>query len=179
MAQPSRFGDLLYWLMVLGGGVLLAPCLILPAWLEYRASLELCALRAEQVAQRRAEVVKLRQQREQLERDDAYLLRLAREDLNLEIPDVRRIVVEPGPAAQASASVQAVDAAHIPADELAPELSALVEKALQRYPLAYMFVHPRTRPPLMLIGGGLVVAAVVLLGRAACPRPAPPPPSAT
>jgi len=163
MSPASRSADVMYWLMLLLGGAVLAPCLILPAWLEYRASLDLKTLRLREVARHQAEIVQLRQQREHLETDDAYVLRLARKDLNVDTPGVERIHVdttdapEDDPGLPASAAADAVD-------ELAPEVSDLVERVLVRYPLARMFAHPATRPPLMIIGGGLIVSAIVLLG---------------
>lgn len=161
MSPVGRLADLLFWLMVLSGAALLAPCLVLPAWLEYQASLDLKALRKQQVERREAEVVKLRKQREHLETDDAYVLRLAHEFLNIEIPGVVRVPVEPSPQAEQP------PAATEPAtrdEDLVPELSALVEQAMQHYPIAQLFVRDETRPPIMLAGAGLLVAAIVLLG---------------
>jgi hypothetical protein len=171
MSESGRLAPVMFWLMVLLGGSVLAPCLILPAWLEYQASLDLRALRKEQVERRRAEVARLRKQREHLETDDAYLLRVARENLNIEIPGVQQIHVEPSPLAEPATTEPAAAAAQ--GDELVPELSAMIEQVMQRYPLTQVFVHPATRPPLMLIGGGLIVTALVLLS-APAPRPRPP-----
>lgn len=164
MSQSSRLGDVFFWLMVLVGAAVLTPCLILPAWIEYRASLELKVLRQQQVERRQAEVTKLRQQRTHLETDDAYVLRLAREHLHIQTPGVERIPVEPSPVVDGADPDAATAPLPSDEDELVPELSALVEGLVQRYPLAQMFVHPDTRPSLMFIGGGLIVAAIILLG---------------
>jgi hypothetical protein len=163
MSQPTKLSALVFWAMVLLGGAVLAPCLILPAWLEYEASLDLRALRQQQVERRQAEVEKLRKQREYLETDEAYVLRLARDNLNIEIPGAQQIVVDPSPLAGSSATTAPAGPSSRPADELVPELSALVENLMQRYPLAQVFVHPKTRPPLLFIGAGLILTAIVLL----------------
>ncbi|MGD8451959.1 MAG: hypothetical protein PVJ57_09095 [Phycisphaerae bacterium] len=161
MSPSARLAHYLYWFMVLLGGAILVPALILPAWLEYRASLEIKAFYQQQYAEKQEQFDRLRAQREHLATDDAYVLRLAREQLNIETPGVEHIPVEPGalpttaPAEPESAILQ---------DELAPELSALIEKLLIRYPLTGIFVRPQTRPFLLFIGGGLVFVAVVLLG---------------
>ena len=168
MNGSNRLAGLVFWFMVLAGAAIVAPCVILPAWLEYQASLELRALWEQQVADRQAAVVKLRKQRQHLETDEAYVLRLAQEQFNIEIPGVERVPVEPGtlpasdtpPAAPAGAS-----------DELVPELSAKVDEILRRHPLAGMFVWPQTRPSLLLIGGGLVLMAIFLLGASPAPNP--------
>ncbi|MFH1745990.1 MAG: hypothetical protein ABIG44_02985 [Planctomycetota bacterium] len=163
MSQSNRLGDLLFWLMMLVGAAVLAPCLILPAWLEYRASVQLKTLRQEQVARRQAEVDKLRQQREQLLTDDAYALRLAREHLNVDVPGVERIPVVAGPVEPAEINVKALFPPEPDNEEIVPELAALIENLVQRYPMAQMFVRPETRPALMFIGGGLIITAIVFL----------------
>jgi hypothetical protein len=163
MSQPTKLSAFVFWAMVLLGGAVLAPCLILPAWLEYEASLDLRALRQQQVERRQAEVEKLRKQREYLETDEAYVLRLARDNLNIEIPGAQQIAVEPSPLVEPGATTAPSGPSSRPADELVPELSALIESLMQRYPLTQVFVHPKTRPPLLFIGGGLILTAIVLL----------------
>ena len=167
MSTQRQAGNLLFWFMLLTGGVILAPALILPAWLEYQASLDLRARRAEQVARWEAEITKLRKQREYLETDEAYVLRLAHEDLNLNVPGVERIPVNPDEFADLPEINTPEQDAPQPPEELAPELSALVEHVLERYPLAGMFLWPQTRPSLLFIGGGLVFTAVALIGEPA------------
>ena len=165
VSDSSRLATVLYWLMVLLGAAVLAPCLVLPAWLEYQASLDLKALREQQVARREAQLTRLRKQREHLETDEAYVLRLAHQHLNIETPGVRRIPVEPGRPAERDPAAPAATAP-LPTQEaeLVPELSAMVEQAVQRYPLVQMFVRPESRPSLLFIGAGLIVTALVLLG---------------
>ena len=177
MSRSNRVSVCLFWLMVLLGTATLAPCLLLPAWLEYQATLDLRALRTYQVQRREAELANLRSQREHLRTDDAYVLRLAREQLNIEIPGVERIPVEPASLAEPAAAA-VYPPLPVAEDELVPELSALVEQVFQRHPLMRMFVRPETRPSLMLIGGGLIVSAIVLLGsptraKGTSPRAAP------
>ena len=159
----------MFWGMALLGGALLAPCLILPAWLEYEASLDLKALREYQIAAQEAEITKLCQQREHLETDDAYVLRLARRELNIETPGMERIDVAPGEMETGNAGPRALPADD---DELTPELSAMVEEIMLRYPRTQVFVHGATRPALMIVGGGLLLTAIVLLGKPSSHRAA-------
>jgi hypothetical protein len=173
MSSHSHAGNILFWFMLLTGGVILAPALILPAWVEYQASLDLRARRAEQVARWEAEVTKLRKQREYLENDESYVLRLAYEDLNVNLPGIERIPVPPEEYVDLPEISHTESSAAQEPDELVPELSALVEQVLARYPLARMFLWPQTRPSLLFIGAGLVFTAVALLGepvRKADPR---------
>lgn len=163
MSSSARLANYLYWFMVLLGGAILAPSLILPAWLEYRASLELKAYYQQQFTQRQEDLDRLRVQREHLATDDAYVLRLARKHLNIETPGVEHIPVEPAAAALPTTAPASPQSAVLE-DELAPELSALVEQLLVRYPLTGMFVRPQTRPSLLVIGAGLILTAVILLG---------------
>ncbi len=172
MGTVSRLGDILFWFMVLAGAGLLVPCLVLPAWLEYRASLQLRALHEQCVLRLEAELIKLRKQREHLGIDDAYVLRLAHEQLNIETPGVVRIPLETGGLAESELAAAALPPVWPPEDELAPQLSAIVGELLGGYPLTGMFVWPETRPVLMLLGGGLILAAVVLIGAPASARPA-------
>lgn len=164
MSTERQAGNVLFWFMLLAGGVILAPALILPAWVEYQASLDLRARRAEQVARWEAEVTKLRKQREYLETDESYVLRLAYEDLNVNVPGIERIPVAPDEYADLPEISSTEPTATQPPDELVPELSALVERVLDGYPVAGMFLWPQTRPSLLFIGAGLVFTAVALVG---------------
>lgn len=167
--SSDRLATLLYWLMLAAGGALLVPCLVLPAWLEYRATLDLYARRRLAVERHQAAVERIREQRKQLETDDAYLLRLARRELNYEIPGVTRIEVEPAELpASSDPPLPELKPRH--EEELAPELSALVEQLMVKYPAAQIFARNETRPPLMIMGGGLIVTAVLLLGRSGAHR---------
>ena len=152
----------LFWFMILGGAVILAPCLILPAWLEYQASLALRVRYEQQLELRQTKITKLRKQRNHLEKDDAYVLRLAHEQLKIETPGVQRIPVEPSALPHGTATP--TEPAASSEDELAPELSAIIEDVILRYPLVSMFVRPETRPSLLLIGSGLILTAIILLG---------------
>jgi hypothetical protein len=162
-ATPSgRLGDVLFWFMLLLGFAVLAPTMVLPAWLEYRAAIELKKLRAQQLAEHQAELLRVRKQREYLETDDAYALRLVRRTFNLDIPGVIRVPVElpaEAPEPPAPPSPETTEETGPPA-----ELSALLDTLLARYPLAQIFILPRTRPPLLAIGIGLIASAVILVG---------------
>jgi hypothetical protein len=164
MSTQRQAGNVLFWFMLLSGGLILAPTLILPAWVEYQASLDLRARRAAQVARWEAEVTRLRKQREYLENDESYVLRLAHEDLNVNVPGIERIPITPDEYADLPDISGAEPGATQPPDELVPELSALVEHVLDRYPLARIFLWPQTRPSLLFIGAGLVFTAVALIG---------------
>ena len=164
MSTQRHAGNFLFWFMLISGGLILAPAMILPAWVEYQAALDLRARHAEQVARWEAEITRLRKQREYLENDDSYALRLAYEDLNVNVPGIERIPVTPVEDADPPPADGTEQVFIQPPEELAPELSALVETLLDRYPLAGMFLWPQTRPSLLFIGAGLVFTAIVLVG---------------
>jgi hypothetical protein len=180
MSRPSLANTLLFWLMLILGTAGLAPCLVLPAWLERQAQLE--CLRAREVylagLQQRLEVV--RKQIEHLNDDPAYIIRLAEEEFGraIKVPDVETIWIDAGSAE--APSPPPVPVAPLPdeADQLWPELDTFIDAAMCRYPEAQLFLDPRTRPWIMGTGGGLIVLAIVLLGLSGH-RPAPEPTPAT
>jgi hypothetical protein len=175
MSRPSFANTLLFWLMLALGTAALAPCLILPAWLERQAQVE--CLRAREVylagLQRRLETV--RKQIEHLNDDPAYILRLAEEDFGraIKVPDVETIWIDPGPADAPSPPAAPIDALPENVEQLWPELDTFVDAAMRRYPEAQLFLDSRTRPWIMGTGGGLIVLAIVLLGVAGERRTAP------
>ncbi len=171
MTRPSLVNTALFWLMLLLGTAALAPCLVLPAWLERQAQLECLRARAAylEALQQRLQVV--RKQIEHVNDDPAYVLRLAEQDFGnaIKVPEVETIWIDNGPAPGETSAPQqrspTVSAGAAP--ELWPELGVFVERAMQRYPQAHLFVDERTRPWLMGTGGMLILAGIVLLGAGA------------
>ena len=166
MTRPSVANTLLFWLMLILGTAGLAPCLVLPAWLERQAQIE--CLRAREVylagLQQRLEVV--RKQIEHLNDDPAYIIRLAEEDFGraIKVPDVETIWIDAGSPDAPSPPPAPVEASPSEADQLWPELDTFIDAGMRRYPEAQLFLDSRTRPWIMGTGGGLIVLAIVLLG---------------
>lgn len=176
MARSSQVETALFWAMMVAGAATLAPCLVLPAWLEYHAQrLRLAAAREVQ-AHEQARAAAVRKQVEHLHDDPAYLLRIAEHEFgqSLNLPDVRTIRIAPSPdAAPADGPPPPVTDG---AADVLPELSAFVRQVLQRYPRVELFVSPTSRPILLAMGAGLLLAALLLLGSPAWRPPAAAPP---
>lgn len=170
MSGANGFKTLLFWLTILLGTAALAPCLILPAWLERQAQLEYLRAHEEYVAALRYRLQTTQKQIEHLNSDPAYILRLAEQEFggSIAVPNVETILIDPGPASAAGQPpLPAGTDPNAPRDEkLLPELAAFLDQAMQRYPYAQVFVDSRTRPLLMGIGGVLLLTGIVLLGLA-------------
>jgi len=160
---------LLFWLMMVAGAAALAPCLILPAWLEHQAQLERRLAAQAYAAALQFRVDTVQKQIEHLRNDPAYVMRLAQQEFGhgIDASKSETILIEPSPdEGIVGPPAQAASADPNNPDEIIPELSAFLEQAIQRYPHAYFFVHSGTRPMLMATGGVLMLTAVLLLGRA-------------
>jgi hypothetical protein len=178
MSRSSLSGTILFWAMVLTGAAGLGPALILPAWLEYQAALAARERARQRVSEVEKQLVGTHKQIEHLRNDPAYNERIARTELGVVTPGVETILLDPprqneastatGAAARARSggSVTAASAPPQPApeDALAPELSATIAAALQRYPLARIFILDETRPYVMVLSAALLLAAILLLG---------------
>ncbi len=165
MSRPGALNTLMFWLLLLLGTAALAPCLILPAWLERQAQAECLRAHQERIALLERRLLTTQKQIEHLNKDPAYALRLAERDFgdSLTVPGARTVRVDPapipdGPQGDAVPSADAGEAL----DGL-PELAGFLERALRRYPETRLFVHHRTRPIIMATGGGLILAAIVLV----------------
>jgi hypothetical protein len=161
------FKALLFWVMILLGTAALAPCLLLPAWIERQAQLEYLAARRRSLATLRENLATVQGQIDHLEHDSAYILRLAaREFGDIRIPNVHSQLVDDhsGPVTDARETELANEEPGPGQEEPLRELSAFIADAFRRYPHVRMFVDNRTRPPLMIMGGLLVLTALVLLG---------------
>lgn len=161
----SFFAATLFWILCLAGGAVLAPCLILPAWIEYQsASAQLAAADA-RVRNLEEENLRLARLIDHQLHDPAYNERQARAEFGLHEPGVETVYVQRPPARTGNAS-PAPAAAAPPADSLVrPELAAFVERSVQQFPQAQLFLHESTRTRLMILGGGLLLIALVVLGR--------------
>lgn len=164
----SRSSTVLFWFMLAAGFTTLAPCLILPAWIEYREALALMAARQERLAACEAQLKSGRKQIEHLQNDAAYIERIARQELNLPIPGVKTVIVET-PSGDAGTDGLQTESAAGPTTaqtELFPHLSEVLTAGMRLYP-AWMrlFLVDGTRWVLMGLSGAMLLSSVLLLGR--------------
>jgi cell division protein FtsB len=145
--------SLLFWLMFTAGGACLTACLLLPPWFEYQATYRQWVEAERRAADVERSVRTIRRQIDRLEQDEAYLNRVAFEELGLPTPGVETLAVIPS------------EPAHEADDELPQrqqERLAIINELVQRYPLAWVFVRPDTRPAAMAASGLMVLAALLL-----------------
>ena len=174
MPRASVLNTVLFWLMVLLGTAALAPCLLLPAWLERQAQIDCLHAREAYVETLRQRLLTVQKQIEHLNDDPAYILRLAQQDFGgaLKVPDEETIPIEPGTASnEATPQPPLADRPPETDDDVLPDLSVFVDQAMQRYPYAWMFLDQQTRPVLMILGGVLLLNAIILLGLANSHQP--------
>jgi hypothetical protein len=176
----SFFAGLLFWAMALAGGLTLAPCLILPAWIEQRAALASYAAAEQRLAALERRLAANDRKIEHHQNDVGYIEREARRQFGIVTPGLEAVYLDPGihdahgaAVREADASLAALRAAR--QAELWPEASQFIEAALNEYPLARIFVLEQTRPVVMGMGAMLLLTAVLALGparrgRAAAPR---------
>lgn len=162
-----RMEALLYWIMVLAGAAALAPCIVLPPWIEYQAARAAREAAAQRVVDEQLRLAAVRKQREHLETDPSYLLRVARETFGIAGPGGPpprvAIPITDDPAAAGVSPVA-------PEADVLPELSEFLQQVLRRYPQAGLFVSPDTRPLMMGLGATLMIGAIVLVGVPSRPR---------
>jgi hypothetical protein len=166
MARTQRWESLAFWATLVIGALILAPCLILPVWLEYQA--QQARLRAAEayLATLEKQLAATRKQIEHLQNDPAYVLRLAEAEFGdtIERPGTETVRIAPSSQDAGEGAARGGDALDHE-EAVLPELSAFVEETLRQYPHARLFVHRRSRLVLMIVGGALILVAVVLLGR--------------
>ncbi len=169
--SPSRcLQAALFWLMVGMSLATLTPALVLPAWLEYRAALQMRAGKQLLVERLERHVTVQERQIRHLHDDAAYNERILREELGIEVPGVRTIYVdEPrvdvGP--QTSVEIDQAPLRELAADdELFPALGRTADAALETWPdWLSSFLDPGTRRWIMLLSGMLMLCAVLIAGR--------------
>ncbi len=83
---------LMFWILTLTGGALLAPCVILPAWVEYRAAQGQQAAAQERVAALEKENVRLARLIDHQLNDPAFNERQARIEFGLAEPGVEMVL---------------------------------------------------------------------------------------
>ena len=155
-------GTVLFWLMILLGGALLIPGLMLPPWFEYQAARQLQTAKTERIAKLETELATLRKQNE-FRDDPAYLERLERLRFGGGPFDAQAIYINPAILEETQESIAAqASAARTQHDS---ELDATVEAYLIRYPVLQAFLRDETRPILMACGAGLILLAVLLLSK--------------
>ncbi len=176
--------------MTLTGGLALAACLLLPAWFEYRVAQQQYAAALERQAALRARTERVERQIEHLQRDVAYLQRVYRREFGPVAPAADALAIQAaqaaawseqhdGPPAAAGTNESGTARPHAEQPGWAvsdpgpgpgtgfglEEFSQLVERAVRRYPLIWVFVLDSTRPVVMIAAGVLVLGALGLLGR--------------
>lgn len=153
-----------FWLMLAAGAAVLIPCVLLPAWFEYRVALEEHAAYERLVEDRRHRDERVVKQIEHQQNDPAYFERQMQREFGKTPSGLQVVIIEPDSAAPEPEQPQTAATA---ADDglVNAEVAAWVERTLHEYPVTQLFLHDQTRPLLMAMGGALVIAAIVLLGR--------------
>ncbi len=102
MTRSKLLESSLFWIMITLAAAALAPALILPAWIEYRAQLarrDVARVQRDAVAERlhRAE-----KELDHLNHDPAYILRLAEDEFgdSIDLPEQEPVLVAPSPTTQ-------------------------------------------------------------------------------
>lgn len=155
--------SVLFWLMTLLGGGSLAASLLLPAWLEYRASQRALRDVQQRIARTEYRIRCAQAQLRHLRDDPSYIARLARREFGTPVPGVRTVFVydpprEPGPPPTAPDAGPAPEST--PPDEA---FARALERRVPSDPWLAVFVLPPTRPWVMLFSAGLLVSAWILL----------------
>lgn len=188
MDRRDPAATLLFWAMTITGGLALAACLLLPAWFEYQVARQEYTAALERQAGLRARARQVERQIEHLQQDVAYLQRVYRREFGPAAPAADTLAIQTSEAAPWPELYNATSAAPTTDEpptvrprteqpgwaERAPspdpekgwgpdEISQLVERAVQRYPLIWIFVLDSTRPVVMIAAGVLVLAALILL----------------
>jgi len=153
--------DTLFWSMLLVGGVSLAACLILPAWLEYEDARQRWFEAQARNERLRQQVENRTYQIEHLYHDREYLSRVAAEEFPVSVPGIRRIRLDlPGFDSQRAAesaprsSLDCSPAADAPADRL--------RWVLRGHALASVFVFEPARRIALMLSAMLLLAALLL-----------------
>lgn len=164
MPQNRWLNAMLFWLMLALGAAALAPCLLLPAWLERQAQEEYLAAQRAYLASLEERLTATQTQSEHLKHDPAYVLRLAEEELGntIELPETELVPIAPSP------EIPALEVEDDP--DAPPTLAVLFERTIDRHPRLRIFVADPARPFIMGFGGALILAAIVLLGFLRGPR---------
>jgi len=152
MQRPDAATTTLALLMLLVGGGALFACELVPAWLEYREARQVLAAAQRQYAQLEQRLIRVNKQLEHLERDPAYVERLARQDFGLHTPGVERIRIDVSAKAGQANAEGRMPAGTEPAGAPA-----------QHNPLVAVFVLEQTRPILAGLSAGMVLIALLLL----------------
>ena len=163
------FSALLFWTMAITGGLTLAPCLILPAWIENRAALASFTAAERRLASLERRLTANERKIDHQQNDLAYIEREARRQFGVDTPGVETTFLDAtvrdsqeAAAREAAETLAALRVAR--QEELWPEASEFIEAALNEYPLARIFVAEQSRPVVMGMGGMLLLTAVVALG---------------
>jgi hypothetical protein len=144
--------SVLFWMMFTAGGLSLAACLLLPPWFEYQATHAQWIGAEHRAAAMEQRVRTISRQIERLEQDEAYLNRIAFEEFGIATPGVETLAVIPSEPEEPN----------LPQPGRSEERLAIINRLVERYPLAWVFVQSSTRPAAMGASGLMVLAALLL-----------------
>ncbi len=168
MSLSNRLPAALFWTLMIMALAGLAPCLILPAWMDYQESLRLRAVRLNNSERLSAEVAAQQKQIRHLHNDEAYRERILHEEVGLDPPGIETILVDRRRRADEHAGSTPPSLRRFAPsdDDRFPMLTTIATSALQRYPnWTHVFILDETRPLVMGMSGVLLVSAILLLGR--------------
>jgi len=148
---------LMFWLLVLPAVVTFVPCIVLPVWRDYQATVLATRFAERDVALLRAEVERQRRTLTALRTDPAVAARLAQRELAYHRPGEEVVRTGNLPASAAFPAFEPV-AAHVSA----PRPVARIIARLPDLHYDELFCRGPTRLVLMLLSGGLVATALAL-----------------
>jgi cell division protein FtsB len=162
MSRPAASAAFLYWLMIGLAFAVLAPAMIVPAWLEYRGALQTRALRQAQLAQLAERRAMLEKQLRHLQDDEAYVEQVARKELGIETPGVTTIYVQADAPRQRDAEPVYINPY---AGDIFPWLSEVLDDLVTRRPhLIRPLLDPHARFVMICASVAMIVCTVLLLG---------------
>ncbi len=166
--NPSDAGMhlVMFWLLLVMAGLVFAPCIIVPVWMETQNLMRAEDDAARTVAQLDAYIAEQNRLIEALTSDPLVNERIARRDLRFRRPG-EEIVPSARELAAASSSVSDITLPEEypkPPPAQAPALVKAVSRWLPNLPWVDLFGKPPNRTIFLFMSGGLLVAAFVLFG---------------
>lgn len=168
MSLSHRLPAALFWALMIMALAGLAPCLILPAWMDYQSALRLRAVRLNNSERLAAEVASQQKQITHLHDDEAYRERILHEEVGLDPPGIETLLVDRQrrPDERAGSTPPPLRRFAPSDDDRFATLTTLATSALKHYPnWTHVFILDETRPLVMGMSGVLLVSSILLLGR--------------
>lgn len=156
-----RAAGSLFWVMLIAGFATLAPCLLLPAWIDYQQARAARDAKRREIDFWKARIAGQQREIEHLHSDPAYLERLARAELGMETPGMTTLLIDTH-----SVSIASEPEIEPPSSQdRFPRLTAWLTEGLDRFPrIARMLLSAPTRLMIGSLGAAVIVAAILLLG---------------